>query len=86
MPINFETTPPKRKYFSRKEAATFLREMGLRIGPSRLAVLAITDEGPPYKRFGRSAIYSAAELVAWAESRLIEPRTANFDNASQGVR
>jgi hypothetical protein len=35
---------------------------------------AMGSEGPPFKLFGKYAVYKKAELLAWAHSRFTEPQ------------
>jgi hypothetical protein len=54
---------------NRKLASIYLLEKGYPIGSNRLAQLATTGEGPPFRYWGRYTIYTEEDLDAWAESR-----------------
>jgi hypothetical protein len=54
----------------RAQAAKFLTSFGYRIARATLAKYAVTDEGPPFSKFGRRPLYLACELLSWADSRL----------------
>ena len=58
----------------RHEASQYLwDEHGLSYSHGTLSNLAARDEGPPYHRLGRLAIYPVESLDAWAESQLTPP-------------
>src|ERR1700730_17732443 len=61
-----------RQLLTRDQAGEFLLERYGNGSRARLAVLAVTGEGPAYRRFNNRAVYEIADLVAWAESRLSE--------------
>lgn len=68
-------TTPTAHYFRRAIAAHYVRETwGLPCSSKWLAKLAVTGGGPVYRKAGRFPVYTAAELDAWAESRLGSPR------------
>lgn len=73
------TVEPLDNFLTREQAAEFLR---LRYGHgshSRLAVLAVNGEGPAYRRYGNRAVYTVADLVAWAEARLTPKATSTSE-------
>lgn len=62
-------------WLSRKEAAAYLRRLGLPIEHTTLANLATKRQqrGPTYYRFGSScALYKVEDLDAWRILRLIK--------------
>jgi hypothetical protein len=61
------------EYHNRKRASVYLNEKGYPIGTNRLAQLATTGEGPPFRYWGRYTIYTEPDLDAWAESRFRTP-------------
>jgi len=67
------------KYLRRKEAAAHLRQQGFRIAPSTLAKLATIGGGPPFQRFGRWPVYTAADLDAWCASRTTRRMASTSD-------
>jgi predicted DNA-binding transcriptional regulator AlpA len=56
---------------TRAEAAAFLG-----VSVRTLDSLAYTGRGPRYFRVGRQSRYAMADLLAWLDSRAVEPRTA----------
>jgi len=58
-----------KSWFSRKEAARFLTEIGCPISPKTLENLALNNNarrGPPFTRVRKNVRYDAAELRTWA--------------------
>lgn len=58
------------QYLSRKEAAAYLKQQGLRIEAGTLQKLACVGGGPEYALFGNKAVYTTPILDAWALRRL----------------
>ena len=55
----------------RKEASSYLTaEWGLSVAPTTLAKYASVGGGPRYQKFGRTPVYSPADLDEWATDRL----------------
>jgi hypothetical protein len=82
---------PVKSYRSRKQARIYLHEKGIPIGANSLAQLATTGEGPPFRYFGRYAMYLEHDLDAWAEARLSTPvrqsiKTARADRIAPAER
>lgn len=67
------------RYLSRKEAAEYLAERGLRISHTTLQKFATVGGGPTYRRFGSRAVYTPADLDAWAESKLSAPMNSTSE-------
>ena len=63
-----------RQYLTRPEAAAFLAERGFPVTKGSLQKLASVGGGPRYRIFGNKALYSAVELIEWAESPCSEPK------------
>jgi len=62
-------------YLHRDQAAQYIRDVwGIPCSPTWLAKLAVVGGGPVFRKAGRFPIYSAADLDAWAESRIGAPR------------
>lgn len=61
-------------YFGRREAARYLTERGYPTAQRTLEKLACLGGGPIYRVYGRRALYTAADLIAWAQSRTSAPR------------
>lgn len=61
-------------YLRRDQAAQYIRDVwGIPCSPTWLAKLAVVGGGPVFRKAGRFPIYSAADLDAWAESRIGAP-------------
>jgi hypothetical protein len=69
----------QERYRSRSEAAEYLTDRGLPITKNTLQKLATTGGGPSYRIWGNKAVYSTDDLDAFAESRLLDPRTSTSD-------
>lgn len=68
-------------YMTRKEAAAFLADRGLPVSHLTLQKWATTGGGPAYQIFGNRALYTAENLMTWAEAKLTPPRTSTSDAA-----
>jgi hypothetical protein len=51
---------------TRREAAEFLTARGFRVAENTLMKYATVGGGPVYEKFGRRALYTESNLVAWA--------------------
>jgi len=61
-------------FLDRREAAEYLTSRGLRVSKNTLQKWVTTGGGPAYRRFGLRAVYTQADLDAWAETKLSAPR------------
>jgi hypothetical protein len=61
-------------YLDRIAAAEYLTARGLRVSKNTLQKWVTTGGGPAYRRFGLRAVYTQADLDAWAEAKLSAPR------------
>jgi|JI10StandDraft_1071094.scaffolds.fasta_scaffold13845_7 hypothetical protein len=66
-----------KKYLTREEAAEFIGLHGLPCSPRTLAKLACLGGGPRYRRYGRNAIYTEADLEQWMEQKLDSGQPSN---------
>ncbi len=71
-----------QKYLSRRKAAVHIQEKGLPCAPSTLAKLASIGGGPKFHKFGRSVIYTAADLDDWVDARLTRAMASTCDRQS----
>jgi hypothetical protein len=71
--------PSPDSMFTRDKGAVALSDLGFPVTKATLATLASRGGGPPYRRFGKRALYRWADLVAWAEARC----SASRSNTSQ---
>lgn len=66
------------RYLDRIAAAEYLTTVrGLRVSKNTLQKWATTGGGPAYRRFGLRAVYTQADLDAWAEAKLSAPRCSS---------
>lgn len=59
---------------NRDQTAAALTEAGFQTKPKTLATKASRGGGPPYRLFGKRPLYRWGDALAWAHSRLTEPR------------
>jgi hypothetical protein len=59
----------------RVRTAQALTAAGYPITPKTLATKATRGGGPPYRLFGKRALYRWGDAVAWAQDRLSAPRS-----------
>jgi len=64
------------RYLNRKEAATHISARGIPCAASTLAKYATIGGSPRYRVFGsRRVVYTVADLDAWIEARLSDPKS-----------
>lgn len=73
------------RYLNREEAADYLTSQGLRTSKTTLQKWATTGGGPIYRRFGKQAVYLAADLDAWAQAKLGNPRCSTSEHQKEVV-
>jgi len=59
---------------TRTATAAALTAAGFPVRPATLATKATRGGGPPYRVFGARPLYRWGDALAWAQSRLSEPR------------
>jgi hypothetical protein len=59
----------------RAPIAAALTAAGYPVSPKTLATKATRGGGPPYRLFGRRALYRWGDALAWAQDQLSAPRT-----------
>lgn len=63
------------KYYTKKQAANFLtNELGIPTSDKTLSKLITCGGSPIYQKFGARVLYTKANLINWANSRLSKPR------------
>ena len=71
----------------RAETAAALTTAGYRISGPSLANLASRGSGPPFKKFGKTALYRWGDALTWAEVRTTPARASTAEHrAAQGAR
>jgi hypothetical protein len=79
--MNCDVPLPPSGLLDRKQAAAFLSQHGFKTAPATLAKIACLGGGPLFRSFGRKPLYSAADLLAWAEARTTRPRRSTSEAA-----
>ncbi len=67
----------EKQFLSREEAAQYLSERGLKTAKGTLQKWVTTGGGPPYRRFGKRAVYTIDDLNDWAERKLSAARLSS---------
>ena len=62
-----------KPFLSRSEAADYMCAEGFTVSKNTLQKYATVGGGPVYRRFGRRAVYTRADLDAWIEQKLSDP-------------
>ncbi len=70
--MDTETNRPD--YFGRRDAARYLTERGYPTAQRTLEKLACLGGGPSYRLYGRRALYTPHDLIAWAKARTSAPK------------
>ena len=66
-----ENNEPQLLGFRRKAAAAYLREVyGVPCSENWLAKLAVSGNGPPFRRYARYPFYSQSDLNSWVQGRM----------------
>lgn len=63
----------EEKYLDRPAASEYVRSKGLPCSKTTLAKLVTVGGGPALRKFGNRAVYLAADLDAWINSKLSAP-------------
>jgi hypothetical protein len=64
---------------NRTATSQALVESGFPVTVATLATAAVRGYGPPYKKFGRAALYKWDDALNWARARMSAPRRATSD-------
>jgi hypothetical protein len=70
--MHFDKYPPET-IFTRPQLAQASTDCGVPVKPATLSTWASRGNGPPYKKFGKAALYNWGVYVAWALARMDEP-------------
>ena len=77
----YTSTAVPEKYYRTPAASKFLDEaLGVPAAPRTLTKLRVTGGGPRFHRFGRNIVYSGADLLEWAKSRLSRKLSSTSDD------
>jgi hypothetical protein len=67
----------------RRATAKALTEAGYPTSEATLATKASRGGGPPYRSYGRIALYRWADVLEWAERKLSAPRCSTSESDAQ---
>jgi hypothetical protein len=81
--MTFPTPDNLEALLTRDQTAAALTAAGFPIKPKTLATKATRGGGPPYRRFGARPLYRWGDSLAWAQSRLSEPRVSSSETDAQ---
>jgi hypothetical protein len=70
---------------TRDQAAAALTAAGYPIKSKTLSTKATRGGGPPFRHFGARVLYKWADVLAWAEARLSQPRRSTSEADAQSV-
>jgi hypothetical protein len=59
---------------TRAQTADGLTAIGFPMKPNTLTKMASRGDGPPYRMWGRTALYKWGEAISWAQERLASAR------------
>lgn len=65
---------------TRDQTAKALTKAGYPVAPATLATKATRGGGPPYRVFGRRALYRWGDALGWAQSLLSAPRASTSEH------
>jgi hypothetical protein len=84
-PTPLEAIDP-RTFLTRYQLTDTLEQCGIPLSYDTLATKATRGGGPPFRIFGKSAIYQWCDVVAWVRETMGEPaRTTSEHRARQGM-
>jgi hypothetical protein len=72
LPLTFSSIDPET-LLGRAQVGAALRARGIRVSPTTLATKATRGGGPPFRIFGKQAVYRWADVVAWVLETMGEP-------------
>lgn len=64
------------RFLSRANAALHVQDLfGLPLSKRQLELMAVRGDGPPYRIWGREAVYEVGELESWTATKLLKAST-----------
>ena len=78
MAVEIPTDP--NALLRRRRTAQVLTEAGYPTAESTLATKATRGGGPPYRSYGRAALYRWGDALAWAQSRMSPLRASTSES------
>jgi hypothetical protein len=77
------TQLPTPVYLRRKAASEYLLTKYGFGGGSTLTNLASLGGGPPFHKAGRTVLYTASDLDAWAQAKIVPVRRSTSDTGAE---
>lgn len=74
--------PTNDALLTRRQLSAALKELGISIAHTTLATKATRGDGPPFHKFGSSALYRWSEVQERVEARLSGPRKSTSEGRS----
>jgi hypothetical protein len=81
-PIPLENIDP-RTFLTRFQVAETLELCGIPMSSDTLATKATRGGGPPFRIFGKSAVYQWADVVAWVIETMGEPARTTSEHRAR---
>lgn len=69
-------------FLRRVEAAAYIKNKYGWGSRQTLAKLAVTGDGPVYRKFGSMVLYSPEDIDAWVGAKIGSPRNSTSEKAS----
>lgn len=67
------------KFYTKREAAAYLRSLGLPVAENSLSKYITIGAGPAFNKFGRRVVYTQENLDKWAQGRLSKSYNASCE-------
>ncbi len=80
-----ERQPSHKLYLSRAQAAEYLQERYGAYKAQTLAKMAVTGDGPRFRKMGAFTYYLEADLDEWVASRMSAPVKSTTELAAQSA-
>jgi hypothetical protein len=74
-----ETPTDPDALLRRRQTAEALTAAGFKTAETTLATKATRGGGPPYRLYGKIALYRWGDALSWAQSRLSAPRCSTSE-------
>jgi hypothetical protein len=81
-PKSFESIDP-RTFLTRRQLPGPLKACGFDVPHDTLATMASRGGGPPFRKFGKSAVYQWADVVAWVRETMGEPARTTSEHRAR---
>ncbi len=71
-----------QRYLRRTEAAAYIKSKCGWCSRQTLAKLAVTGDGPAYRKFGRMVLYAPEDIDSWIGAKIGSPRNSTSEKAN----